>query len=222
MNEPFRIHVFPDRPEFILIYAPPGSFQLPRLGSPFVQGEVKEACNLAGLEVRVSEAVPGRWTKAMLKAKSDARAERRQRQNLKVAVEATVLRGASSEDERERAELLLDKQRVDEDLARLKLELREAMNRVHTEGRYMPRREFQRKEARIEQLKLESQAIQVRLSELKAAEKARNIARDVDREGEQTRYIKTLRAVLRDFLDSDELQDVDEEVDLRLVGDSDE
>lgn len=86
----------------------------------------------------------------------------------------------------------------------------------------MPRREFQRKEARIEQLKLESQAIQVRLSELKAAEKARNIARDVDREGEQTRYIKTLRAVLRDFLDSDELQDVDEEVDLRLVGDSDE
>lgn len=213
MAEPIRIHVFPDRPEFLLLYVPHGDFRLPRLLSPFVQGDVKAACSLGGVDVRVSETVPGRWTKAMLKARSDARIERRQQAKLREATEATILRGSSSETERDRAGLLLEKQQVDGDLARLKAELREAKNRVWSEGRYMPRKVYQRKEALCEQLKLKSQAIQVRLSELRTAEKARNV---IEARKDQTRYIKALRGVLHEILDPEEFQEVEEEVEFRL------
>lgn len=177
MNErPIRIFVFPERPDCLLLIAPEGTsaVSLPALPVPFEKGAVASACGMAGVDARVGETAPGRWTQAMDRAAKEERAERGQRDRLRQAKEAALLRGSAVAEVRERAEAITRKQLVDEEIASLKGQLKAARTKAATRGEYMDPERFRRLERRLEDLKLESQAIQARLGELKQAEKESN------------------------------------------------
>ena len=112
-TEPIRIMVFPDRDECILFFSPDNCvLSLPQeLVAPFTKTSVEGAFRTASIDVRVSETSPGRWTNAMTKARRDARAERRQRQQLKAAESAISERNIPGL--RERSDVILRKQDVD-------------------------------------------------------------------------------------------------------------
>lgn len=216
MNQrPIRVFVFPERPDSLLVIAPEGAseLKLPALSVPFEKGPVAYALGTAGIEARVVETVPGRWSHVMQRAAKDERAERAQQDRLRQAKEAAILKGSAVAEVRERAEAITRKQLVDEEIARLKGQIKEARSKAHTRGVYMDPDRFRRMERRLEELKLESQAIQARLGELKQAEKEAN--KKLRRE-ETERFVAAARRLLdaetfEEILTASQEDDEDEE-----------
>jgi hypothetical protein len=174
-----RFIVFPERPEALLVLAteanePP--FTLPALAPPFSRAVVANALRGADIPVRITEEAPGRWGFAIDRAKREASAERAQREKERVAAEVAVGRNSADANARSRSDLLAEKLRVDEEIAALKKRLGSARSNAFTSGTYMPPDEYRRLEARLESLKLRSQAIQVELREVRLREKAANVA----------------------------------------------
>jgi len=203
-----RVAVFPDRPECVLFFVPEDEcIQLPEMRPPFTKSMISEALRAQGIpRVDVFETVPGRWTQAMSKAMNSERAARRSQQNQAEATQAAMLRGASHADVRERSVLLLHKQNVDGQIRDLKEWIGNAKARVVSHGEYEDPHRFRQKEASLEELKQESQAIQSRLGELRKIEKARNIA---DGESRLERFKRKARELL------------DEEMFLRIENEAD-
>lgn len=199
-DEPIRITVFPDRDECILFFAPKsGVLSLPReLTAPFSKGEVASAFKTAGIDVRVSETSPGRWTNAMTKARRDAKAERGQRQMLKAAESAIAERKIPGL--RARSDVILRKQEVDRLLAAKKSELADAKKRYTAGGRGLTTKEWRKLSGRIDDLKQESQSLQAQMGVFKAKEKAENKVRQ---QSQDRNFIQAAKEMLEPELFQD-------------------
>jgi hypothetical protein len=175
-----RIDTFTDQPGFLLLCVPEGTeLRLPPgLRYPFKRNDLADVFGKAKIDVRIRElASSGILRDAMNKMRREQRSESAQRQSLREAREHSILRGASSVLVRSHSEAVLRKQEVDEKLRQLKATRTQAViDRART-GRTMPRKEFAQLEQDIEDARLESQALQFRMGELRKEEK-RAAARD--------------------------------------------
>ena len=202
-GSPVRIMVFPERPEALLVLIDEdaeGVLVLPSLPVPFSRAGVVEAAREAGFLARVVEGVPGRWKASIVRAASDARAERGQRQRQQESTYAMLARGAVDPEMRERGDLLQRKQRIDETIVTLKAKVGEAKSAARTSSAYMDPTAFRALEDQVRQLGLESQALQAHLGELKRSEKDRN--RELSRV-ENERFGRRFLAAARDMLEPD-------------------
>jgi hypothetical protein len=200
-DSPVRITVFPEWPEALLVLVEQeaeGVLVLPALPVPFDRAGVHDAARAAGFLARVSEGTPGRWKPVMDKAAKDARADRGQRQRLQEATFAALARGAEDPNMRERGDLIQRKQLVDEKLAAAKTQVAAAKSAAWSSTTRMDPAAFRAQEEEVRQLANESQAIQVRLGELRRAEKDRN--REASRV-ESERFGRRLLAAARAMLE---------------------
>lgn len=85
-----------------------------------------------------------------------------------------MLRGSSMPELRERGAVMQRKHAIDQEVREVKLRLAEARTEVATRGTYMDPSQYRDLERKQEGLKLESQALQARLGELRKAEKEAN------------------------------------------------
>lgn len=200
MNIPARLMVFTDRPDCLLIVANDGAeLRLPVLVAPFTKASVASAFGEVGLDYRVSESIAGRWNTARIQARKAERAERAQRNNMRLAAEAAAANGSPSDAIREHAGLTARKLEVDREIGKLKTKIAEAKSKAFTSGQYMDPTAFRRMESKLEALKNESQAIQVRFGEMRVLRKQINIAKH---EATGERFINAAR----EFLDEDEFE----------------
>ena len=170
-----RAAVFPDRPDCILFLVTEGEpLSLPVLETPFERIAVAKALGLAGIKSNVFETVPGRWTSAMTKAKRDESSTAGQEQKQETAFRAALLRGSPNLHVQKHAEALQRKHETDERIRALKVEIGNAKSAAATRGVYMPPQQYRRKEAKLEELKQESQALQTLLGELRQKERDEN------------------------------------------------
>lgn len=212
---PVRALVFRELPRALLLHFPEGasSIALPEIALPVCEMSVRAAFRSAGIEVRVSESVPGRWVTALQQVRHAERAERRQRANLEKATEAALMRQSPSMLVQERGEALRRKHEVEEELRALKVQIGEAKSRAHTRGVFMEPAKFRKMERKLEELKQESQALQVRMTELRKQEKAENIERS---KGEQSARVANFVEAARRVLDRETYQDIWDEVDAMI------
>jgi hypothetical protein len=168
-----RVFVFEHDQDFLLLYAPDVAIvEVPDLEPPFTKESVSEAFRREGFEARVSQDVVGRELRDVLtRRRKDARSERAQKANLEQAAWAAEARGSLNPALREKAEVLQRKQEIDEELRQVKIKINEA-RRLFALGRYMDRAEWQGLIRREERLKQDSQACQVRMTEMRAERRA--------------------------------------------------
>lgn len=172
---PLRVFVFSDRPDSLLMIVPESTTEvlLPELTAPFTKEGVARAFGEAGLLARVVESVSGRWTHAMTKADRDAKAVRAAEAMQREAAEAVVLKGSTVPLIRERAVAMERKLAVDAEIRELKLEIGKAKSDAFTKRLYMKPEKFRGLEQRLTNLKVESQALQAKFTELRATEKGK-------------------------------------------------
>lgn len=196
---PVRALVFRELPRALLLHFPEGaeSVTLPEIALPVCESSVRAAFRREGIDVRVSESVPGRWVTALQQVRHAERAERRQRANLEQATTASLMRQSPSMLVQERGEALRRKQAVEEEMRALKVQIGEAKSRAHTRGVYMDPTKFRKMERKLEELKQESQALQVRMTELRKREKEENVERSKrDQEKGKADFIEAAKRVL--------------------------
>lgn len=176
---PIRVLTFATRPDVLLITVREGAdFYLPRLRSPFDRHTVARALLDREIPAYVSEAsATGRYDKPLTKDEHDAKATRAQQAREAEAARAVEIRHSpnATTTELQRAELILDKQRIDCELRDLKAEIGRAKALAATRGTFLPVETFRRKERQIVELQTKSLAVQHRLGELKKQFKKENI-----------------------------------------------
>lgn len=209
---PVRALVFRELPRALLLHFPEGaeSVKLPEISLPICETGVRAAFRRAGIEVRVSESVPGRWVTALQQARNAERAERTQLANLAKATSAALMRQSPSLLVQQRGEAMRRKEVVDEEVRRLKVQIGEAKSRAFTRGVYMDPVKFRAMEQKLEELKQESQALQVRMTELRKREKAENVERS--RREQEARTATFVEAAKR-VLDADTYREIWDEVE---------
>lgn len=212
-TRPIRIMIFPDRPDCILFYVPDGEvLSIPALPAPFYKKSIADLLAGAQVKYRLTESVPGRWTDSVLTLRKAEKAERAQRANLEAARSAALQR-SGGELARSRAEAMGKKLAVDAQIGEIKTWLGKAKSTAFSRGTYENPDRFRRKERELEELKQESQALQVRLSELKKQEKAENIAASNEWLGQfykSAKYVlpqETIDAVLDRMAEFDDDED---------------
>src|SRR5579863_9113795 len=120
---PLRVMVFPERPDVLLYYVPDGE-SIVLSGSsgdyemtpPFTREKVAAAFRELGVDARVVEGTPGRWTSSMARARQDERSERGAAQVQRERMTASALSGSTSPEVRAYAEALTRKAEVDRDI----------------------------------------------------------------------------------------------------------
>lgn len=189
--------VFPDRPDCLVLYLPEGiELRTPVLQSPFDKAELTMAFADEGEDVRVSEGTPGQWNAAYSWLHKDERSERGSRHRLAQAVrnaERLAKGGAAAS----RAEAIQEKLRVDDEVRQLKAQIGEVRSRAFTRNEYIPADAYRKMEADLKTLKDKSQALQLRIGELRDAEKREN------EEASRTyaeKFVRAAHAVLSDDL----------------------
>lgn len=188
-----RVMVFPDRPDCILFYVPDGMrLIIPPIPSPFYKTTTSAALSSAGLNYRLTESVPGRWTESVLLMKKAERAERAQLQKVREATMA-VLDRSGGPLAQNRAEAISKKHEVDERIREAKAWIGRAKSNSFARGTYEDPDRYRRKERELYELQQESLALQARLGELKKLEKAENRAAAKD---ENERFVKAAYRVL--------------------------
>jgi hypothetical protein len=211
-----RLILFGDSPDALLIVATE-PVRLPPVAPPFTRESVVGSCKEAGVGFRLVEMPKaGRWTDAMKRARADARAEARQQQHAEQSAQATLLRGALSPHVRDRAEVIAKKLEVD---AKVR-ELKEQLSEIGRQPRGLSQdKAFQRTASHLERMRQESQALQVRLGEIKKAE------REASQAHEGTRFRKWHRrfvASVKDLLGEEEFREVVEEVNAMLEAEAEQ
>jgi hypothetical protein len=207
-HEPLRLMLFDERPDCLVVYAPDGAgtVQLPPLPYPFTKQQIDAAMREADQEYRLTIGTPGQWTKSRSILKNAARAERSQRASLERAVQKAQARGATSLHAASRAEALARKQVVDGSLRELKDKLGRAKAEAYTHGSYLPVSEYRDLERGVEELKQESQALQVRIAELRHQEHEEHEAEWQRQAPARRAYAEGFLAVASDVLPEDMLQ----------------
>ncbi len=208
-----RLFVFPQRPDFLLVYAPGGAtFSLPLLTVPLTRTMVSQAMAKTGQSYTVSETTPGRWQHAMTMAVNAERGESRQRQLAVEATQAALLRSSNNPIVRERSEVILHKQEVDERIRALKDKIAKAKKDAFEKGKYMPRSAFVGLERELHDKQNESVALQSTLRTLREDEKRENLARSAANAAAKVAYRETHAHVFRRYAKKMLAADVFEEI----------
>jgi hypothetical protein len=165
-----RISVFDEFPECLMVFVPKNTeLLLPLISAPFVVSEIAKACADSGIKATVRTGRPGRWSTEARRQLNDEKAMRRQLACLADAAKAAKLVSSEDSIEKERGALLLRKFDIDTKLRALRVDMTKAKQNAALNGIYLPRQEYRRMAMEIDSLATESQAIQVRLSEIKNA-----------------------------------------------------
>ena len=205
-----RLFVFPERPDFLLVYVPEGeTFTIGPITSPIDKAIVSNAMSATGLEYSTTESTPGRWTQRMSDAKKAERNERKQKQDLRMAEEIHALVASGDAHAKTRAEALVQKGIVDDELRALKSKMSDAKRVAFEQGKFLPRGEFLALERRIKALQAESLSLQTQLGRMREAEKAENI-----RQAESDAQLFRLAA--KKLLTPEQIEEIEECIDAIL------
>jgi hypothetical protein len=167
-DEKLRLVVFPDQPEFLVVFVPDGArLRLPECLSPFRKRDIVNGLADLGVVANVREGQPGRWTQSFQKMQNDAKAERGQKQRLREAADAHFGMRSADAATRDRSALMQEKHDADDQIRKLKAELQAARGRAARDGQYMDPGEYRKKEQRLGRLKQRSQALQTELGNAK-------------------------------------------------------
>ncbi len=179
-ERPIRILTFAGRPDVLLVTVPEGQeFFLPRMRAPFDRHTVAQALGSVELPAFVNEAsATGRYGAPLAKDGRDEKAAAGQMHRQQEAARAVTITNSASATttEKQRAELILEKQLIDDQLRNLKVEMGRAKALAATRGTYMPIGVYRAKEQAIVNMQAKSLAIQHRLGELKKRLHAENAA----------------------------------------------
>lgn len=193
---PLRIMIFPDKPQTILIHVPDGQeLWLPLLKTPFDLDVLCKALDDRDLPHVTTEGDPGRWWRNATQMENDEKAERTNQLKQTMAermVQITTSPKATTI-EKQRAELVLEKQKADDEIRQIKAQIGKAKSDAYTSGTYLPPLIFQQKQQRLADLQAVSLALQGRLSELRQQLKEQN--EQVHAQGER-RFIEKAKRYL--------------------------
>lgn len=196
---PVRVMLFPDKPQAILIHVPGGqSLWLPPLATPFDLDAVCGALDDHDVSHVTTEGDAGKWWVNATQQEKEEKAERasQEKQQLAERMVRIKLSPAATTFEKQRAELVLEKQKADDELRRLKLAISKAKSNAYLQGTYLTTRDFREKQQRLADLQMVSLALQARLGELRRQRS--EAARDSE-ESRQRRFIeKAKRYLTRD------------------------
>lgn len=162
-----RITLFHGEPEFLLVRVPAGESLRLAIDGPLDRAKVSTALAAQGVDYRITETVPGRWSTAIRKLVNDEKAEAGNKAQLSQAGVHSMLRSSNVPEERRRSEMVLRKQQIDARLREIKVMLTDARGRAATRGEYMPRATYVALTSETEQLKQESQSVQNALTALR-------------------------------------------------------
>ena len=174
---PLRIMIFPDKPQTILIHVPEGqTLWLPTLATPFDLDAVCKALDDRDVPHVSIEGDPGRWWRNATQLENEEKAERLSIQKQEQAERRVriTLSPKATTIESQRAELILEKQKADDEIRQLKAQIGKAKTDAYTSGTYLPPLVFQTKQQRLVDLQAVSLALQGRLAELRRQQKAQN------------------------------------------------
>lgn len=193
-ESPLRFMVFNERPDCLVVYLARGtSLRLPEIPYPFGKETLATALSRAGIDYRISTGTPGQWIKTYKDLHLAECAERRQRDAEAVSVKNASRRASGILEARDRAEAIDRKTVIDQEIRVLKAELVQAKSIAYTTGHYMPVSQYHAKEQRLVDLKEQSQALQVRIGELREAEKQAGAERH---RGYSERFMRVAHEVL--------------------------
>ena len=197
---PLRIMIFPDKPQTILIHVPEGqSLWLPSLATPFDLDVICQALNDRDVPHVTTEGDPGRWWRNASQQEDEETAKRlNQQKHEEVARRVRITTSPNATTiEKQRAELMLEKVKADEELRQLKAEISKVKANAYTSGTYLPPLLFQTKRQRLADLQTVSLALQGRLGELRQQQKMQNVELSNEKEkSRQDRFIKKAKRYL--------------------------
>lgn len=198
-----RICVFETHPDTILVQAQDGDpVSLPVLRAPFTKPSVAAALRTAGVKALVVETVAGRWTRAAIDARAAERGASGERATREAALRAQAMRSSVDPGERDRARM---SQRIAEIAAEQRVvnaKISEAATHHHRTGLYVDRHAFVALQSRRDRLKEEMTAVQAKMTSLKVAQKAVNVAAHAK---EQEVFANRFLAAAKEVLDRETL-----------------
>ncbi len=206
-----RVLLFQDRPDCMAVFVHDHDGpQTLVIESPLTRERIREAAQAAGVEIRISEgAYVGRLRPVFDRLAKDARAERANQERERLAARSAIMRTAEDDIERQRAALVEEKLRVDDELRTLNAEIGDAKRRAFTRGSYLPPTQFRRLEQKAVELKDRSLAIQTALGRLRELRKKKNVATH-----ENENHV--FRRVAHEMLPEETFLAIEREVDARL------
>lgn len=188
---PLRVTLFPEHPQTILIYVPPGqSLWLPPLPTPFDLDRVRDALDARDVPHDTREGDRNRWRRNLQQGENDDRSVQVQQQRVEQAarhVEITLSPTATTF-EKQRSEVVLMKDKVDDEIRQLKGEISHARAVAAARGVREDPDVFGAKKRRLADLQTASIALQRRLGEMRSQSRERASA-----PGRDQRFIEKAR-----------------------------
>jgi hypothetical protein len=181
---PLRITLFPEFPQTILVYVPEGrSLWLPTLPTPFDLDVVCDALDAHDVPHDTREGDRNRWWRNFKDSENAEKSVQGQRQREEAAAKHVQvhLSPTATTLEKQRSEIVLMKDKVDDEVRQLKVQIGKAKANATVNGIYEPPHVFRHREQRLADLQTTSLALQRRLGELRAQQHQQRM------EGQRTR-----------------------------------
>jgi hypothetical protein len=175
---PLRITLFPEHPQTILIYVPDGQLLwLPTLPTPFNLDVVCDALDAHDVPHDTREGDRNRWWRNLKQSEGDDKSTLAQQQREEEAARHVKihLSQAATTLDKQRSEVVLLKDKIDDEIRQLKVQIGRAKTNVATRGIYEPPAVFRHREQRLADLQTSSLAFQKKLGELREQKKHQNL-----------------------------------------------
>ncbi len=185
---PLRITLFPEHPQTILIYVPDGqTLWLPTLATPFDLDAVSDALDAHDVPHDTREGDRNRWWRNVKQSENDDKSQRAQQQREAEAARHVQIHLAPTATtfEKQRSEIVLMKDKVDNEIRQLKVQIGRAKANAATRGIYEPPAVYRQREQHLADLQTTSLALQRKLAELKGQQH-----RHASSRGREERFIQ--------------------------------
>jgi hypothetical protein len=170
-TRPLRITLFPEHPQTILIYVPDGqALWLPTLATPFELDAVSDALDGHDVPHDTREGDRNRWWRNIKQSENEENSVIAQRQREEEAAKHVQihLSPTATTLEKQRAEIVLMKHKVDDEIRQLKVQIGRVKANAATRGIYEPPTVYRNREQRLADLQTTSIALQQKLAEIKS------------------------------------------------------
>lgn len=177
-----RISVFSDKPNFILVFAPDNTeVLLPILSSPFTKDDVERRCRKSGINASVRITGDRRWQQEMKVQLNNEKSVKIKTQKERELVKATRMVFTGTDDlHRERGEVILLKQRIEEEMEKVQNDINNAKKNRMLHGIFLPKGVFIGMTDKLSSLKKEKLAIDLRLGEIKKKIREMNVKKSLN------------------------------------------
>lgn len=204
---PLRITIFPDKPQTILIYVPQGQeLWLPTLKTPFDLDAICEALDVRDVPHVTTEGDLGKWWRNAAQQENEEKAERVNQQKQQEAARRVRIMTSpqATTIEKQRLELVREKEKADEEIRLLKAEIAKAKADAYTSGAYLPPAVFQAKQQRLGDLQTVSIALQGKLTALRQHQKVQNVEKARSATSDRMRQERLFIEKAKRFLSRDQ------------------